>query len=114
MRATLKLKLIPEPGIATALVGTVGAYTACFNAVCAYGWQHRERNSVRLHRATYARLRAEHPALPAQLVCAARMKATETLRSVEARRKRGKKVSCPHSSCGAIRYDARSYWVKLA
>lgn len=114
MRATLKLKLAPTPEAAAALAETLTHYTACFNAVCAYGWQQGERNSVRLHRATYAPLRAEHPSLPAQLVCAARVKATETLRSVEARRKRGKKVSCPRSGGCAIRYDARSYWVKLS
>jgi putative transposase len=114
MRATLKLKLTPEPAVAAVLAETVTASTSCFNAVCAYGWQQGERNSVRLHRATYARLRAEHPALPAQLVCAARVKATETLRSVEARRQRGKKVSCPRSARCVIRYDARSYWVKLS
>jgi putative transposase len=114
MRATLKLKLRCDAEVAAALTETVSAYTACFNAVCAYGWQHHERNSVRLHQATYARLRTEHPALPSQLVCAARVKATETLRSVEARRRRGKKVSCPQSACCSIRYDARPHWVKLA
>jgi IS605 OrfB family transposase len=114
MRATLKLKLAPTPEVAAVLSETLTAYTTCFNSVCSYGWQHGERNSVRLHQATYATLRAEQPSLPSQLVCAARVKATETLRSVEARRKRGKKVSCPQSANCPIRYDARSYWVKLS
>jgi Putative transposase DNA-binding domain len=41
------------------------------------------------------------------------MKATEALKSVEERHKQGKRVSCPQSELCPIRYDARSYWVKL-
>ena len=48
MRATLKLKLLPDAPVAAVLTETLTLYTACFNAVCAYGWQEGERNSVRL------------------------------------------------------------------
>ena len=113
MRVTLKLKLDADLETAATLAETMTGHTACFNAVCSYGWQHQERNGFRLHHATYAALRAQHRTLPAQLVCAARVKATEALKAVEARRRRGKKVACPQSACCAIRYDARSYWVRL-
>ena len=91
------------------------------------------RNGVELHKETYSPLRAQYPDLPAQLVCAARVKATEAVKStltwqqkhaarspklVAKAVKRGKEppkfkpVSAPVSTCSPIRYDARSYWVK--
>jgi IS605 OrfB family transposase len=78
-------------------------------------------------------LRAQFPDLPAQLVCAARVKATEAVKSaltwqkkhaarypklVAKARKLGreppkfKPVQAPHSLSAPIRYDQRSYWVK--
>jgi putative transposase len=86
-----------------------------------------------LHKRTYYPLRAEYPDLPAQLVCAARVKATEAVKSaltwkikkekaypkkVEKAKKQGKPippfkpVRCPQSEMACIRYDQRSYWVK--
>ncbi len=47
--------------------------------------------------------------LPAQLVCAARVKATEALKSAFAIKKKGEVVTCPESKRCSIRYDARSY-----
>src|SRR5207248_2178227 len=90
-------------------------------------------NGVELHKQTYYPLRARFPDLPAQLVCAARVKATEAVKSaltwqkkheqsypkkVAQALKRGqpapkfKPVRCPQSLIASIRYDARSYWVK--
>jgi IS605 OrfB family transposase len=86
-----------------------------------------------LHKRTYYPLRAQFPDLPAQLVCAARVKATEAVKSaltwkvkkeqaypgkVAKAQKQGKPippfkpVRCPQSKCACIRYDQRSYWVK--
>jgi IS605 OrfB family transposase len=88
---------------------------------------------VELHKHTYYPLRAQYPDLPAQLVCAARVKATEAVKSaltwqkkhaarypklVARAEKRGKEppkfkpVRCPQSVSAPIRYDQRSYWVK--
>lgn len=114
MRATLRSKLITEEATDAALMETLKQSTACFNAVCRYGWQAEEHNGVRLHQVTYRPLREQFPDLPSQLVISARMKAAETLKSTKERQKRGYKVSCPQSECCSIRYDARSYWVRLA
>ena len=78
-------------------------------------------------------MRAQFPELPAQLVCAARVRATEAVKSaltwkvkkeqaypkkVAKAKKLGKPipafkpVRCPHSEITTIRYDQRSYWVK--
>jgi putative transposase len=105
--------LEPDAGTHAALLETMERHTACFNAVCGYGWEAREGNGVELHKATYYPLRAEHPALPAQLVCAARVKATEALKSARVRLKKGRRVTCPHSDRCCIRYDARSYSISL-
>lgn len=113
MKATLRLKLHTDPAAKAALLETHRQSTECFNAVCLYGWQNGERNGVRLHKATYRDLRETHADLPSQLVVSARMKATETLKSIEERRQRGRPVSCPQSDSCPIRYDARSYWVRL-
>lgn len=47
--------------------------------------------------------------MPSQLVCAARVKATEAIKSALALLKKGLKVSCPTAQSTPIRYDARSY-----
>jgi hypothetical protein len=52
-------------------------FTWAFNFVCDYGWQHHEKNGVTLHHETYSQVRLSQTNLPAQLVCAARVKATE-------------------------------------
>ena len=114
LTVTLKLKIHPTPQQAAALTVTRAIFTDCFNRVCAYGWQQGERNGTVLHRATYATLRAAYPDLPSQLMCAARVKAAEALKAVHTRRRQGRKVTCPQSAGTAIRYDARSSWVRLS
>ncbi|MCC6446579.1 MAG: transposase [Armatimonadetes bacterium] len=113
MRATLRLKLHTDERTANALRDTLEGFTACFNAATDYGWTHDERNSLRLHRATYTGLRETHPSLPSQRVCASRIKAVEALKSVDARKAKGKKVGCPISALCPVRYDTRSYGVRL-
>lgn len=95
-----------------ALLETLHQHTECFNAVCAHGWQHREKNGVRLHLRTYYPLRDRFPDLPSQLVIAARVRATSALKSALTRLRKGKKASCPHSTLSPIRYDARTYALK--
>ena len=114
MKATLKLRLHTCREAEGILLETLRQSTACFNAVTAHGWNTAERNGTRLHHATYKCLREAYPALPSQLHCAARVKATEALKSVDERLKQGRKAGRPTSELCPIRYDARSYWVKLS
>jgi hypothetical protein len=110
LKVTLRLKLHLIPATEAVLRETLEQSTACFNAVCRQGWNHDERNGTRLHQATYKTLREAHP----QLVVSARMRAAEALQSVQERKRQGRSVSCPHSLLCPVRYEARSYWVRLS
>ena len=133
MDRTIVVQLNPTPEQAASLKRTLDEHTACFNAVTHEGFTRQCSNGIELHKATYYPLRAEYPDLPAQLVCAARVKATEAVKSaltwqkkhekqypkrVAKAIKRGKPIptfkpiKCPQSQMTCIRYDARSYWVK--
>jgi len=127
------VQLNPTPEQASVLKTTLEHQTACFNAVAQEGFSTACSNGVELHKRTYYPLRTQFPDLPAQLVCAARVKATEAVKSaltwktkkeqayakiVAKAKKQGKEsppfkpVRCPHSEIACIRYDQRSYWVK--
>ncbi|MHB8597572.1 MAG: RNA-guided endonuclease InsQ/TnpB family protein [Ktedonobacteraceae bacterium] len=133
MDRTIVVHLTPTPEQARSLNTTIEQHTACFNAVVAEGFTTACRNGVALHKRTYYPLRKKYPDLPAQLVCAARVKATEAVKSaltwkvkqekayarkVAKAHKQGneppvfKPVTTPHSTLACIRYDVRSYWVK--
>jgi putative transposase len=133
MDRTIVVQLHPTREQATLLARTLEEHTVCFNAVARLGFESRCSNGVDLHKETYYALRKQYPDLPAQLVCAARVKATEAVKSaltwqkkhaarypklVEKARKHGKEppkfkpVRCPQSKSAPIRYDQRSYWVK--
>src|SRR5437588_5246889 len=126
MDRTLIVQLKPTPEQAHILHQTVQEHTACFNKVARTGFESGCSNGVELHKQTYYPLRAQFPDLPAQLVCAARVKATETVKSaltwqakniadypkrVEKARKKNKPVpvfkpvKCPHVTYCPIRYD---------
>jgi putative transposase len=109
VQRTVRLRLKPTVDQRALLVETMRLTTICFNAVAAYGWQHEQRNSVALHKATYYPLRAEHPRLPSQLVVSARMRAGEAITSALTRRKQGRRTTCPKTTMVPIRYDVRSY-----
>src|SRR5437660_4477209 len=133
MDRTLVLTIQPTSEQASILHRTLVEHTACFNAVCVEGFTNQYSNGVELHKQTYYPLRAQYPDLPAQLVCAARVKATEAVKSALTWQKkheqaypkkvaqapsRGKPapkfkpVKCPQSGSAPIRYDQRSSWVK--
>ena len=133
MDRTLVVHLKPTPKQVDILQRTLQEHTACFNEVAHLGFETGCRNGVQLHQETYYPLRAQYPDLPAQLVCAARVKATEAVKSaltwkqkhaarypklVAKAIKRGKEppkfkpVRAPVAQSAPIRYDARSYWVK--
>ena len=81
MDRTIVVQLNPTPEQAHILTRTLQEHTACFNAVAQEGFRTVCRNGVELHKRTYYPLRAQYPDLPAQLVCAARVKATEAVKS---------------------------------
>src|SRR5260221_5026498 len=133
MDRTITVQLKPTPEQARSLKATFEQHTACFNVVAREGFMTACSNGVELHKRTYYPLRAQYPDLPAQLVCAARVKATEAVKSaltwkvkqeqaypkkVEKAKKLGKPipvfkpVRTPHSEMACIRYDQRSSWVK--
>lgn len=122
MQRTIRIKLDISKETANILTQTIEQYTWSFNATCQYGWDNNIKNGSELHKATYYEHRSITK-LPAQLVCAARVKATEALKSAfaikkkvecrrtedSARRTLGEVVTCPESKRCSIRYDARSY-----
>ena len=85
---------------------TIDAYTKAFNLVCKTGFESNDHNGYSLHHKTYRECRQW---LPSQLAISARTKAAESLNSVHAKIKAGKKASCPQSKRTAIRLDANSY-----
>lgn len=105
------VQLKPTPEQARTLKETLEQHTACFNRVAHLGFTSKCSNGIELHKQTYYDLRARYPKLPAQLVCASRVKATEAVKSALDRLKKGRKTGVPASKVCPIRYDQRSYRV---
>ena len=51
MQRTMRLKLHPMPEQVHTLTATLAQCTDAFNWMCAYGWEHNEKNGVRLYHA---------------------------------------------------------------
>ena len=113
MDRTMKVQLKPTPEQAHALHETLAQFTQAFNAVCASGWQQQQKNGVALHHATYYETKALCPGLVSDLLIAARVKATEAVKSaltwkvkkeqsypkrVEKAKKQGKPLPCSRGS----------------
>jgi putative transposase len=121
MQRTVRIRLQPDAPTAALFAATVASYTSSFNVVARTGWEAGITNGVALHQATYYPERTR-TGLPAQLVCAARVKATEALKSAaaltakELQKPEDKRhlPTMPRSDHCPIRYDARSYRVDLA
>jgi len=121
IRRTVRIRLRPDTETAALFAQTVQAYTSSFNEVARVGWAADLTNGVELHKATYYPERAR-TGLPAQLVCAARVKATEALKSAKALwakelKKPAEKQhlpAMPQSTWCPIRYDVHSYRVDLS
>ena len=117
MQRTIRIRLHPDHETAQILEKTISDYTWSFNNVCKYGWENKVKSGGKLHDATYYPHRAATK-FPSQLVCSARVKASEALKSafkLSKKKIKGKKVkvSCPYSKRCPIRYDARSYTIKF-
>lgn len=108
MQRTIRFTLKPTPEQAEALSQTVQHFTAAFKHVCTYGWQHGEKNGVKLHHGTYYPVKAQYPALVSDLVIQARVKATEAVKSALTRQKQGRTVSCPQSRQCPPRYNVHT------
>src|SRR6266851_818273 len=81
MDRTVRIQLHPTPEQAMALKDTLEQFTHAFNMVCSYGWEHGEKNGVKLHHGTYYQTKGVCPGLVSDLLIQARVKATETLKS---------------------------------
>ena len=130
MDRTVRIQLHPTPDQAQALQDTLTQFTQAFNTVCAYGWQHKEKNGVKLHHATYYNTKEACPGLVSDLLIQARVKATEALKSAftwqkrhealyakkeASAKKRGKPlakftpVKMPQSKLCPVRYNVHTY-----
>lgn len=105
----MRAKLKPAAEQAVALSETVRLFTSAFNAVASYGWEHREKNGIKLHHATYYPLKAQYPGLVSDLHIQARVKATEAVKSALALQRQGRKVACPCSSACAPRFNVHTF-----
>jgi putative transposase len=113
MQLTLVLPIYANSETESLLKETIKEYTNSFNRVCKLGWQESRINGVELHKKSYREER-KTTRLPSQLICAARVKAVEALKSTRALIRKGKKASLPQSDSCPIRYDARSTTINLA
>ena len=104
---TIKIQLPVAPNI---VLPTIRAYTNAFNYICETGWQDLDCSKFSLQKKVYAHLRLT---LPAQLCITCIAKAAEALKAATTKMKQGESVSCPTSKQCSIRYDIRSYTLKL-
>jgi putative transposase len=126
----VRILLHPTPEQMISLKETLAQFTQAFNLVCAYGWQHREKNGVKLHHATYYQTKAACPGLVSDHLIQARVKATEALKGaftwqrkheasyqkkVAKAKKKGKPlptfkpVRKPQSKLCSVRYNVHTY-----
>ncbi|MFH1484888.1 MAG: transposase [Chloroflexota bacterium] len=103
------MRLQPTPEQAVALIETARLFTQVFNGVCAYGWEHGEKNGVTLHHRTYRTLKARHPTLVSDLHIQARVKGTEALKSALALKRKGRRVSCPQATACPPRFNLHTF-----
>ncbi len=81
----------------------------CFNHVSSIGYSTNNVNGVDLHHETYYPLRERFPQLPSQLVCSARVKATEALKAARTNKRKGRKTGCPTMKHLSARLDSKTY-----
>lgn len=84
-------------------------YALCFNHVSSIGYNTNNVNGVSLHHETYYPLREQFPQLPSQLVCSARVRATESLKAARTNKRKGRKTGCPTMRHLSMRLDSKTY-----
>lgn len=103
-----KIKLNPTQDQAKMLLETVKQYEQAINMPLKVGHKNKISNGTELHKLTYYDLR-EKTQLPSQLVCSARCKATESLKSIRSKTKGKFDTKQPKSKkFPVIRYDRNS------
>ncbi len=103
-----KIKLSPSEEQNNVLLKTLEQYKQAINSPLLYGFQNKIVSGVELHKATYYPIK-EKTSLPSQLICSARCKATEILKSVKSNTKGSFKTKQPTShKFPTIRYDRNS------
>ena len=103
-----KIKLNPSEEQNDILLKTLNQYKMAIDFPLLYGFKNKVSSGVELHKATYYPVR-EQTKLPAQLVCSARCKATEVLKSIKTKTKRKFNTKQPKShKFPTIRYDMNS------
>ena len=112
VKLTLKLRLNSSTSAFSALRETAKLYTESFNRVSQVAYSMPRQNKTELHKLTYEPERSTCD-LPSQLVCSARDKAYEAVKSTLERKKKGKQASCPRSKDAGIRFDKNSATIKL-
>jgi IS605 OrfB family transposase len=101
-----KLKLTVNQEQHQILMQTLEQYKFCMDKVLEYGFKNKLTNGSCLHNATYRDLRNQYPELPSALVCVARVKATEVLKSIKTKTKSKFDTKQPMSGKSpAIRYN---------
>lgn len=106
MVITRKLKLTPTPEQKNILMETLLQHKLAVNTVLKTGYEQKTHSGSKLHNLTYYTLR-ETTNLPSQLVCSARNKACEALKSIKER----DKWKCEQPQAHrfpVIRYDQNS------
>ena len=81
-----KLKLNPSPEQKQVLMETLQQYKVCVQHCLSVGFQQKLTSGSKLHAETYFPLRKQST-LPSQLVCSARTKAIESLKSIKTKTK---------------------------
>lgn len=134
MNRTIKIPLILTSEQTMALKATQINYAQVFNHVTIYGIKNKIYNGVELHKGTYSTF-SGRGFLPSQLICSARVKATEALTSYCTNQKKrtkqiekqklliasGKKIYRPikpistpvYKNTSSVRYDARSFSINF-
>ena len=103
-----KIKLSPSEEQNNVLLKTLEQYKQAINSPLLYGFQNKIVSGVELHKATYYPIK-EQTSLPSQLICSARCKATEILKSIKSNTKGSFKTKQPSShKFPTIRYDRNS------
>lgn len=109
MQRTIRLSVQPTQLQQQALLSTLDQYALCFNHVSNIGYGTNNVNGVSLHHETYYPLRERFPQLPSQLVCSARVKATEALKAARTNKQKGRKTGCPTMKHLSMRLDSKTY-----
>jgi putative transposase len=103
-----KIKLDPSEEQNNILLKTLEQYKSAIDSPLLYGFQNKIVSGIELHKATYYPIK-EQIQLPSQLICSARCKATEILKSIKSKTKGSFNTKQPRShKFPAIRYDRNS------